>query len=129
MNRVAQKGNAFLKALSQDKDYSMDDVNAMMVLIKTHVSEQLANDMFQTLLEQAFDESEIQKLQIIAIGDKFIDAIKQVRYVTGYGLKEAKDICDRVRGGNPQTIDIPKHLSVSVVKQNFTIIGATVDCL
>ncbi len=108
-DKVAAKGNAFLKAVIESDDYNITHANQIMELIKVHVSEQLANDMLYQLLVDSFDEEGTHKIRIMDCGTKFICCIKLVRQFTGFGLKEAKDVCDKVRCGNPQTINIGRH--------------------
>jgi len=52
------------------------------------------------------NEYELVNVRIEAIGDKFINAIKDLRSATGYGLKEAKDIIEGVRAGTPYDLEL-----------------------
>lgn len=133
MNRVAQKGNAFLKAVVESEDYDFKTASELMELVKVHISEQLANDMLYELLVQSFDEPDNHKIRIIDCGQKFINCIKLVRMFTGFGLKEAKDLCDQVRCGSPQVIKISRHRSdgqqvdIRACRQQFRDEGITIE--
>jgi len=61
---------------------------------------------------------------ITAVGDKKINVIKEVRAVTSLGLKEAKDLVEKVPGTVKE--GIPKAEAEAVAKQ-LTEAGATVE--
>jgi len=61
---------------------------------------------------------------LAAFGDKKINVIKEVRAITGLGLKEAKDLVD----GAPKPIKegVTKE-EAETIKKKFTEAGATVE--
>jgi large subunit ribosomal protein L7/L12 len=61
---------------------------------------------------------------ITNVGDKKINVIKEVRAITSLGLKEAKDLVEKVPG--PVKEGIPKAEAEAVAKQ-LTEAGATVE--
>jgi large subunit ribosomal protein L7/L12 len=61
---------------------------------------------------------------IIGVGDKKINVIKEVRAITSLGLKEAKDLVEKVPGTVKE--GIPKAEAEAVAKQ-LTEAGATVE--
>ncbi|HYA41743.1 MAG TPA: 50S ribosomal protein L7/L12 [Syntrophobacteraceae bacterium] len=61
---------------------------------------------------------------ITAVGDKKINVIKEVRTITSLGLKEAKDLVEKVPGTVKE--GIPKAEAEAVAKQ-LTEAGATVE--
>ncbi len=61
---------------------------------------------------------------ITAVGDKKINVIKEVRTITNLGLKEAKDLVEKVPGTVKE--GIPKAEAEAVAKQ-LTEAGATVE--
>jgi large subunit ribosomal protein L7/L12 len=61
---------------------------------------------------------------ITAVGDKKINVIKEVRAITSLGLKEAKDLVEKVPGTVKE--GIPKAEAEAVAKQ-LTEAGATVE--
>ena len=61
---------------------------------------------------------------ITAVGDKKINVIKEVRAITSLGLKEAKDLVEKVPGVVKE--GIPKDEATAVAKQ-LTEAGATVE--
>jgi len=61
---------------------------------------------------------------ITGVGDKKINVIKEVRAITSLGLKEAKDLVEKVPGTVKEAI--PKAEAEAVAKQ-LTEAGATVE--
>ena len=61
---------------------------------------------------------------ITAVGEKKINVIKEVRAITSLGLKEAKDLVEKVPGTVKE--GIPKAEAEAVAKQ-LTEAGATVE--
>lgn len=61
---------------------------------------------------------------LVAIGDKKINVIKEVRSVTGLGLKEAKDLVE----GAPKTVkEAVKKEEAEQIKKKLEEAGATVE--
>jgi large subunit ribosomal protein L7/L12 len=61
---------------------------------------------------------------ITGVGDKKINVIKEVRVITSLGLKEAKDLVEKLPGVVKE--GIPKQEAEAIVKQ-LTEAGATVE--
>lgn len=61
---------------------------------------------------------------ITAVGDKKIQVIKEVRAITSLGLKEAKELVEKVPGTVKE--GIPKEEAEAIAKQ-LTEAGATVE--
>ena len=61
---------------------------------------------------------------ITAVGEKKINVIKEVRAITSLGLKEAKDLVEKVPGTVKE--GIPKEEAQAIAKQ-LTEAGATVE--
>lgn len=61
---------------------------------------------------------------ITSVGDKKINVIKEVRAITSLGLKEAKDLVEKVPGVVKESI--PKEEAEAIAKQ-LTEAGATVE--
>ncbi|MDR2972480.1 MAG: ribosomal protein L7/L12 [Bacteroidales bacterium] len=60
-------------------------------------------------------------------GEKKIETIKEVRYITGVGLKEAKDL---VEGKMPVTLaTVQSKEKAEEIKERFIAIGASIDVL
>ncbi len=130
-NKIALKGNAFLKVLAESDQYDIGikDAAAMLDLIKEHVSQILAEDMLYELLAQSFDDDRKHVLlkDCGSQNGSFIRCIKQVRYYTGFGLQEAKDLCDMVKGGMPQYVSYHATYNKQEVLREFRSIGAMVE--
>lgn len=61
-----------------------------------------------------------------SVGANKVQVIKELREVTGLGLAEAKDIVDRVEGGNEYIITDIQETDAQAVIEKFTQIGAVV---
>ena len=61
---------------------------------------------------------------LIAAGDKKINVIKEVRAITGLGLKEAKDLVE----GAPKTVkEAASKTEAEALKKKLEDVGATVE--
>lgn len=92
--------------------YGSEQGMAVWDHIRKGLGEQIASDIFLGMLTGQGD------IRVISIGPEFISAIKEVRWLTGWGLKEAKDFCDAVRDKGPQVINID-HLVDDTKVENF----------
>jgi large subunit ribosomal protein L7/L12 len=74
--------------------------------------------------EGAAEEKDSFSVVLAAAGDQKINVIKEVRGITGLGLKEAKDLVE----GAPKEIkaDVPKA-EAEELKQKLEAAGATVE--
>lgn len=117
--KIACKGNAFLKALADSDKYGIKDSTAMLELIKQHVSQTLAEDMLYELLSQTF-EDDTPYVTLKDCGPRFINCIKLVRHFTKLGLKDAKDLCDKVKDRS----SIPQRVSFSNLYSRADVINA-----
>ena len=74
--------------------------------------------------EAAAEEKTSFTVQLVSIGDKKIQVIKEVREITGLGLKEAKALVD----GAPKAIkeDITEE-EANKIKEKLTAVGAGVE--
>ena len=72
----------------------------------------------------AVEEKDEFTVMLVSSGDKKIQVIKEVRAITGLGLKEAKDLVE----GAPKPIKegIPKDEAAAIVKK-FAEVGAKVE--
>lgn len=68
--------------------------------IREGLDEQIASDIFLGMLTG--NDTVIVK----SIGQRMIEAIKEVRALTGWGLKESKDFVEYVRDRGPKTLDV-----------------------
>lgn len=76
--------------------------------------------------EEAAAEEEQTEFTVVltAIGDKKIQVIKEVRAITGLGLKEAKTLVDEAPNNVKE--DIPKE-EAEKIKAKLEEVGATVE--
>lgn len=94
---VVRSARSFIRTLCET--YGSEQGMAVWDHIRKGLGEQIASDIFLGMLTGQGD------IRVISIGPSFIEAIKEVRGLTGWGLKEAKDFCDAVRDSGPQVID------------------------
>ncbi len=73
--------------------------------------------------EAAAEQTEFEVI-LTATGDKKLDVIKEVRALTGLGLKESKDLVE----GAPKTLktDVSKS-EAEEIKKKLVAVGATVE--
>jgi len=73
---------------------------------------------------EAVEEKDIFTIVLAAFGEKKINVIKEVRAITGLGLKEAKDLVEAA----PKEVkeDIPKD-EADKIKAQLEAAGATVE--
>lgn len=77
-------------------------------------------------------EAEVEKTEfdviLTSVGDKKLQVIKEVRALTGLGLKEAKELVDAVAGGDPKPVKekAPKA-EAEQLKEKLVAAGATIE--
>lgn len=74
--------------------------------------------------EQQVEEQTEFTVHLTAIGDQKIQVIKEVRALTGLGLKEAKDLVDNAP--KPVKENVPKE-EADKIKEALEKVGATVE--
>ena len=74
--------------------------------------------------EAAAEEKDDFDVVLTVIGDKKINVIKEVRAITGLGLKEAKDLVDNAPKAIKETA--PKA-EAEEIKKKLEAVGATVE--
>lgn len=77
-------------------------------------------------------EAEAEKTEfdviLTAVGDKKLQVIKEVRALTGLGLKEAKDLVDAVASGDPKPVkEKVSKAEAEQLKEKLVAAGATVE--
>ena len=72
----------------------------------------------------AADEKDEFTIVLVSGGAKKIDVIKEIRTITGLGLKEAKDIVD---AGNKVIKENVSKDEANGIKQKLEAVGATVE--
>lgn len=86
---VVRSARYFIKSLCET--YGHDRGMAVWDQIRAVLGDQAASDIFLGILTQ-----EHYTVSVTGIGPYKIEAIKLVRHITGYGLKEAKDFVDDI---------------------------------
>lgn len=119
---VVRSARSFIRALCET--YGSDKGMHVWDHIRNGLGEQMASDIFLGMLTGQ------QDLRVISLGQEFIGAIKEVRWLTGWGLKEAKDFCDAVRDKGPQLINVEHITDDTKVEQfvnNMRKLGCTIE--
>lgn len=107
---VVRSARSFIRTLCET--YGSDKGMVVWDHIRKGLGDQMASDIFLGMLTGQ------QDLRVISLGQEFIGAIKEVRWLTGLGLKEAKDFCDAVRDKGPQVINV-EHLADDAKVEQF----------
>lgn len=119
---VVRSARSFIRALCDT--YGNEQGLRVWDHIRNGLGDQIASDIFLGMLTGQ------QDIRVITIGSEFISAIKEVRWLTGMGLKEAKDFCDAVRDKGPQIINVERINDDAKVEQfvnNMRNLGCRVE--
>lgn len=109
-SNVVRSARYFIRSLCEA--YGASQGMAVWDSIRTTLGETAASDIFLGMLTNDFNV-----LRVTAIGQYKIEAIKEIRGMTGWGLKESKDFVDEVSSGTVKEIDVA-GIDMSVV-DNF----------
>lgn len=118
---VVRSCRAFIRSLCET--YGHTQGMAVWDQVRTTLGDRAAGDIMFGMLLQT------DEIVVRSLGANFIDAIKELRALTGWGLKESKDFCDLVRAGTPQRVNI-SHCNTEAVDrftQRIRELGGSVD--
>ena len=117
-------------------DKIVDDLSALTVIEAAELSKMLeekwgvsaAAPVAAAAAAAPAAEAEAEKdefeVVLTAVGEKKINVIKEVRAITGLGLKEAKDLVEAA----PKTVkEGVKKEEAAEIKEKLEAVGATVD--
>jgi len=116
--RVVSSARAFIRSLMEV--YGHTEGLRVWETIRSNLGDEAAGDIFVGMLIGRPD------ITVHSIGPNYIDAIKTVRSFTSMGLKEAKDFCEAVRDGEPQTIRFGDQSEGSI--DEFTKLMTRLGC-
>jgi len=118
---VVRNARAFIRSLCDA--YGTEQGMAVWDHIRKGLGDQIAGDIFLGMLTGT------DQIRVMSIGKEMINAIKEVRWLTGWGLKEAKDFVDAVRDRGPQIIDVADMDQAKVEQfcRNIQKFGCTVE--
>ena len=116
--RVVNSARAFIRSLIEV--YGHEEGLRIWDTIRSNLGDEAAGDIFVGMLIGRAD------ITVHSIGPNYIDAIKTVRSFTSMGLKEAKDFCEAVRDGEPQTIRFGDQSEGSI--DEFTKLMTRLGC-
>ena len=106
---VVSSARSFIKSLCEV--YGTSQGMAVWDKIRSYLSEEMASDIFLGMLMGPTE------LKILRVGHYKIEAIKEVRALTGWGLKESKDFIEGITDSNPGIINL--HNKDSNLVNNF----------
>ena len=109
----------FMRALAACS--SAEAADAAWNAIADTVHPSLKHDLLMHLLTGEGGHS----VTLTDCGNNFINCIKTIRQYTNMGLKDAKDLCDRVRGGAPQSVRLDNWRQRRACLADFQAAGAT----
>lgn len=117
---VVSSARTFIKSLCET--YGNDRGMAVWDHIRQGLGDDIASDIFLGFLTGH------DRITLVTIGDRYIEVIKEIRWLTGWSLKEAKDFCDSVRSGQERGIDVAQIDSQKVDNflNNVKKMGCTV---
>ena len=104
--RVVSSARNFIKSLCEV--YGADQGMAVWDHIRKILGEQAASDIFIGMI------TNVNELTIFSIGSHKIEAIKEIRALTGATLTESKDLVDSVIDGRPRTIDTHGYTDIQI---------------
>lgn len=96
---VVRSARAFIRCLCEA--YGAERGMAVWEHIREGLGDRMAADIFLGML-MGSDEVEVRSV----VPMRKIEAIKQVRSLTGMGLKEAKDFVEKVEFSGPQRLSV-----------------------
>jgi len=117
---VITSARAFIRNLCET--YGNDKGMAVWEYIRQGLGDQIASDIFLGMLTGN------TTITVSTIGERYIEVIKELRWLTGWSLKESKDFCDDVRAGKSRSInvsDVDDH-KVEVFISNLKKMGCDV---
>lgn len=119
--QVVRSARNFIQSLCET--YGTEKGLAVWDYIRKGLGDEIAGDIFLGMLTNSGE------VTVSTLGREFISAIKEVRSLTGWSLKEAKDFCDSVRDSGPRRIDVTgyTHDRVDVFVRNMKNLGCTVE--
>jgi len=119
--KVVRTCRAFIRSLCEAYGHSQG--MSVWDSVRSTLGDRAAGDIFLGMLIRS------SELNIVSTGPNFINAIKELRTLTGWGLKETKDFLDNVRDKGPAVLDVSNYDEdrVAVFHENMRQIGATVE--
>ncbi|MDQ3558455.1 MAG: 50S ribosomal protein L7/L12 [Pseudomonadota bacterium] len=101
----------------------VDDLSQLTVLEAAELSKMLEEKWGVSAAAPVEEKTEFDVV-LTAIGDKKINVIKEVRAITGLGLKEAKDLVE----GAPKTVkEAASKADAEAIKAKLEEVGAKVE--
>lgn len=116
---VVRSSREFIKTLC--KVYGSTEGLRVWDHIRAGLGDQIASDIFigNLIIEDS--------LIVHSIGSHKIEAIKEVRSFSGWGLKEAKDFVENVLARGPQSLDV-KNVSQDQIT-DFIKVMSLIGCI
>ena len=122
--KIVRAARTFIKSVCEV--YGPDRGLEFWDNIRKNLGEDIAGDIFFGMITQAGADEGLVK----SIGIHKINAIKEVRQLTGWGLKESKDFVDSVDYNGEQLLKLPDYVEdgkLETFVQAMTALGAVVE--
>lgn len=114
-------GITFIRSITEA--YGAEDGMALWEQISQSIDPELKGQMFFAMLTgDNVNTIELRGASTVAGNDSFIQ-IKEVRASTGLGLKDAKDLTDKVRSGSPVKITLADPTQRKRIISNLKNVG------
>lgn len=124
---VIHSGISFLRDLST----YYGDQRAMQLWenMREGMGRDVQNAILMTMLRGGYERRAVISMAAPREIVRMINGIKEVRSVTGYGLKDAKDLIQNVMDIGPQRITLQHDADVRNFKDNMTDFGFNVNLM
>lgn len=118
---IIQSGMNFMRSITEA--YGADEGMKLWDTIASTLDPSVKGEIFFAMLSG--DYNSIVRVSRVTVGANKIDIIKEIRYHTGCGLKEAKDMADSIFAGKEVQIQIDPKKRSSIVK-NLRDVGCVI---
>ena len=115
-------GITFIRSITEA--YGSETGMALWEQISQSIDPELKGQMFFAMLTgDDVNSIELRGASTVEGTDLFINQIKEVRFSTGLGLKDAKDLTDKVRSGSPVKITLADPTQRKRIISNLKNVG------
>jgi hypothetical protein len=118
---LIHSGIMFLRDLSQY--YGDERAMKLWEELRDGMGREVQNAILMTMLRGNYSRQATVTMSVPREYTKFIEAIKNVRQASGYGLKDAKDFVEMVSDKGPQILKLKDDVEVRGFVQNMKNCG------
>lgn len=118
---IISSGISFMRTITEA--YGADEGMKLWDSISSVLSPDVKGEIFFALITGNHSlEVVIRKIPQGGMTN-YVEIIKEIRSITSWGLKEAKDCADRARDGIPQIIPVSDKSKVPAIRIDLTRLG------